>query len=140
MRRLFWRIFGLFWAATVVLIIAIAWITSNNFENEKLPVHEVTRMDLALNDELRSAQRALRENGVDGLKQRVTAMLHFSVDMYVLDAGNHDLRGRDVPPEVFEAVKNPVQDGEGFHYNRMRVRKLNGADGKPLYTAVASYT
>ena len=58
MRRLFWRIFGLFWAATVVLIIAIAWITSNNFENEKLPVHEVTRMDLALNDELRSARTA----------------------------------------------------------------------------------
>jgi two-component system sensor histidine kinase CpxA len=67
-------------------------------------------------------------------------MLHFSVDMYVLDADNHDLLGRTVTPEVLEAVKNPVQDSEGFHYNRMRMRKLNSADGKPLYTAVASYT
>ncbi len=58
MRRLFWRIFGLFWVATVVLILAITWITSNNFENEKLPVHDVTRMDLGA--QRRIAQRATR--------------------------------------------------------------------------------
>ena len=140
MRRLFWRIFGLFWAATVVLIIAIAWITSNNFENEKLPVHDVTRMDLALNDELRSAQRAFRENGLDAMKQRVRDMQRFSVAMYILDADNHDLLDRTVPPEVLDAAKNPVQDSEGFHYNRLRVRKINNTDNKPVYTAVASYT
>ncbi|HEX4481035.1 MAG TPA: ATP-binding protein [Rudaea sp.] len=140
MRRLFWRIFGLFWAATVVLIIAIAWITSINFENEKLPIHDVTRMDLALNDELRSAQRALRESGVEGMMQRVRAMESVSVDMYVLDAQNADVLGRTVPAEVLEAATNPVQDSEGFHYNRLRVRKLSNADGKPVYTAVASFT
>ena len=58
MRRLFWRIFGLFWAATVVLILAIAWITSFNFENEKLPGLDVTRMDLRF--ERRTAQRTAR--------------------------------------------------------------------------------
>jgi signal transduction histidine kinase len=140
MRRLFWRIFGLFWAATVVLIIAIAGITSNNFENEKLPIHDVTRMDLALNDELRTAQRALRDNGVEAMKQRVRDMLRFSVDMYVLDADYTDVLGRPVPQDVIEAAKNPVQDGEGFHYNRLRVRKLNNAQGQPVYTAVASFT
>ena len=140
MRRLFWRIFGLFWIATVVLIIAIAWITSINFENEKLPIHDVTRMDLALNDELRTAQRALRDSGVEAMKQRVRDMLHFSVDMYVLDANNDDVLGRTVPPEVAEAAAHPVQDSEGFHYNRLRVRKLNNAEGKPVYTAVASFT
>ena len=140
MRRLFWRIFGLFWVATVVLIVAITWITSNNFENEKLPVHDVTRMDLALNDELRSAQRAFRENGVEAMKQRVRDMQRFSVAMYVLDADNADVLERSVPPEVLEAAKNPVQDSEGFHYNRLRVRKINNTDGKPVYTAVASFT
>ena len=60
--------------------------------------------------------------------------------MYVLDANNADLLERTVPPEVLEAVKNPVQDSEGFHYNRLRVRKINNTDGKPVYTAVASYT
>ncbi len=140
MRRLFWRIFGLFWVATVVLIIAIAWITSINFENEKLPIHDVTRMDLALNDELRTAQRALRDSGVEAMKQRVRDMLRFSVDMYVLDANNEDALGRPVPPEVADAAMHPVQDSEGFHYNRLRVRKLTNADGKPMYTAVASFT
>ena len=140
MRRLFWRIFGLFWAATVVLIMAIAWITSNNFENEKLPVHDVTRMDLALNDELRSAQRAFRENGVEAMKQRVRDMQRFAVSMYVLDANSADVLDRVVPPEALDAAKNPIQDSEGFHYNRLRVRKINGTDGKPVYTAVASFT
>jgi signal transduction histidine kinase len=144
MRRLFWRIFGLFWAATVVLILAIAWATSNNFENEKLPIHDVTRMDLALNDELRSAQRALRDSGVDALKKRVEEIQHFSVMMWVIDPSNNELLGRDVPPEVRDAVANPVQDTEGFHYNRMRIRKLMAADAKadakPLYIAVASFT
>lgn len=144
MRRLFWRIFGLFWTATVVLILAIAWATSNNFENEKLPIHDVTRMDLALNDELRSAQRALRDSGVDALKKRVEEMQRFSVMMWVIDPANNELLGRDVPPEVRDAVANPVQDTEGFHYNRMRIRKLMAADAKPdakpLYMAVASFT
>jgi signal transduction histidine kinase len=140
MRRLFWRIFGLFWAATVVLIIAITWITSNNFESEKLPIHDVTRMDLALNDELRSAQRAFRDNGLEAMKQRVRDMQRFSVAMYVLDADNADVLERSVPPEVLDAAKNPVQDSEGFHYNRLRVRKINNTDGKPVYTAVASFT
>src|ERR1700733_11493637 len=124
MRRLFWRIFGLFWAATVVLILAIAWITSNNFENEKLPGLDVTRMDFVLNDELRSAQRAFREGGTE---------------IYVLDAANHDVLDRDVPQDVLDAAANPVQDSEGMHANRLRLRKITGSDGKPVYTAVASY-
>ncbi len=140
MRRLFWRIFGLFWAATVVLILAIAWITSNNFENEKLPIHDVTRMDLTLNDELRSAQRALRDGGVEMLKNRLAEMERISVMVYVVDPAGIELLGRDVPKEVRDAIANPVQDSEGFHYNRLRLRKLNGADAKPLYTAVASFT
>ena len=140
MRRLFWRIFGLFWAATVVLIVAIAWITSINFENEKLPIHDVTRMDLALNDELRSAQRAFRENGLEAMKQRMRDMQRFAISIYVLDAQNADVLERSVPPEVLDAAKNPLQDSEGFHYNRLRVRKINNTEGKPVYTAVASYT
>jgi two-component system sensor histidine kinase CpxA len=140
MRRLFWRIFGLFWAATVVLILAIAWITSNNFENEKLPGLDVTRMDFVLNDELRSAQRAFREGGIDQLKQRMDEMQRLrGIEIYVLDADNHDVLTRDVPQEVLDAAANPVQDSEGMHANRLRLRKITGTDGKAVYTAVASY-
>ncbi|MEP6483540.1 MAG: ATP-binding protein [Rudaea sp.] len=140
MRRLFWRIFGLFWAATVVLILGIAWTTSNNFENEKLPGLDVTRMDFALNDELRSAQRAFREGGVDAMRNRVSDMQRLrGVEIYVIDPNGTDVLGRDIPPEIADAVAHPVQDSEGMHANRMRVRKITTVDFKPMFTAVASY-
>jgi signal transduction histidine kinase len=139
MRRLFWRIFALFWAATVVLILAIAWITSNNFENEKLPGLDVTRMDFALNDELRSAAHALRDGGVEGMKHRVDEMQNLrGVVLYAVNSANQDILGREVPSEVVYAAAHPVQDSEGLHSNRMRLRLLTAPNGDK-YTAVAMF-
>ena len=140
MRRLFWRIFALFWAATVVLILAIAWITSNNFENEKLPGLDVTRMDFVLNDELRSASRALRDGGVDGLRARISEMQSLrGVVLYAIDAHGIDVLGREVPETVLDAAAHPISDSEGQHANRMRLRQLKAADGSTLLTAVAQF-
>ena len=91
--------------------------------------------DIRENHELRSAQRAFRDNGLEAMKQRVRDMQRFAVSMYVLDAYDADVLGRDVPPEVLDAARNPVRDSEGFHYNRLRVRKISNGDGKPIYTA-----
>ncbi|MDR3389450.1 MAG: ATP-binding protein [Rudaea sp.] len=139
MHRLFWRIFALFWTGSVVLILGIAWITSNKFENEKLPGLDITRMDFALNDELRSASHALRDGGIDGLRRAVTQMQNFrGVTLYVLDSEKHDVLDRLVPDEVADAVAHPVSDSEGLHANRMRLRQLVAADGAH-YTAVAEF-
>jgi hypothetical protein len=139
MRRLFWRIFALFWTASLVLILGIAWITSNNFENEKLPGLDVTRMDFALNDELRNAAHALRDGSIDGLRRRVAEMQNLrGVILYMLDVNNHDILDRDVPAEVIDAAAHPVQDSEGQHANRMRLRQLIAPDGAH-YTAVAMF-
>jgi two-component system sensor histidine kinase CpxA len=139
MRRLFWRIFGLFWVASVALILAIAWTTSYNFENEKLPGLDLTRMDFVLNDELRSAAHALRDGGMDGMRQRLRDMQELRhVIVYVLDAEQRDVLGREVPPEVREAIANPVADSEGLHYQRMRLRRLTAPDGAQ-YVAVARF-
>jgi signal transduction histidine kinase len=139
MRRLFWRIFALFWTATVVLILAIAWITSNNFENEKLPGLEVTRMDFALNDELRSAAHALRDGGIDALRHRVGEMQSLrGAVVFVLDANNQEILGRDMPAEVVDAVHTAVPDSEGLHANRVRLRQMVSAEGVH-YTAVAMF-
>jgi signal transduction histidine kinase len=139
MRRLFWRIFALFWTATVVLILAIAWITSNNFENEKLPGLEVTRMDFALNDELRSAAHALRDGGIDALRHRVGEMQSLrGAVVFVLDANNQEILGRDMPSEVVDAVRTAVPDSEGLHANRVRLRQMASAEGVH-YTAVAMF-
>ena len=140
MRRLFWYIFALFWAATVVLILSIAWITSNVFENEKLQGLELTRMDFVLNDELRSAARAFREGGVGGLRRRVEEMQSLrGVSLYALDADGRDVLDREVPATVADAAAHPIQDSEGLHANRMRLRKLVSSDGATQLTAVAAY-
>jgi len=137
---LFWRIFALFWTATVVLILAIAWITSNTFENEKLQGLDMTRMDFVLNDELRSAHRALREGGLDALRRRIAEMQALrGVVVYVLDKDHHDVvQGREVPPNVLDAAENPVPDSEGMHAGRMRLRQLTLPDGTQ-YTSIAMF-
>jgi two-component system sensor histidine kinase CpxA len=139
MRRLFWRIFALFWAATVVLILAIAWITSNNFENEKIPGLGITRMDSALNESLRTAAHGLRDEGLDGLRRILTETESArGMSLFVLDAHNRDLLGRDVPADVIDAVAHPIEDSQGLHANRMRLRRLSAADGTH-YVAVAQF-
>ena len=139
MRQLFWRIFALFWAASVVLILAIAWITSNNFENEKIPGLGITRLESVLNEHLRSVAHALRDDGIDGLRKSLGQQLDFGrVQVYVLDAAHHDLLGRDVPDAVLAAADHPVADAQGLSANRMRLRNLTAADGTH-YTAVARF-
>jgi len=139
MRRLFWRIFALFWAASVVLIVAIAWITSNNFENEKIPGLGITRLESVLNEHLRNAAHTLRDSGVGGLRTMLSQKLDFGrISVYVLDADKKDVLGREVPPEIIAATIHPVADPEGLSANRMRLRELTAPDGAK-YTAISRF-
>ncbi len=139
MRRLFWRIFALFWASSVVLIIAIAWITSNNFENEKIPGLGITRLESVLNEHLRNAAHTLRDSGVGGLRTMLSQALDFGrISVYVLDADKKDLLGREVPTEMIAASDQAVADAEGLSANRMRLRVLTAPDGAK-YTAIARF-
>src|SRR5262249_50249472 len=122
MKQLFWRIFALIWAASVLLILAIAWITSANFENEKIPGLGITRLESVLNEHLRNAAHTLRDGGAAGLRAKLGEALDFGrVSIYVLDADKHDLLGREVPPEVLAATEHPVEDPQGLSANRMRL-------------------
>src|SRR5512143_684095 len=130
MRSLFWRIFALFWASSVVLIIAIAWITSSNFENEKIPGLGITRLESVLNEHLRNAAHTLRDGGVGGLRSMLAQQLDFGrISLFVLDADKRDLLGREVPAEVIAATDHAVADAQGLSANRMRLRVLTAADG-----------
>jgi len=139
LKRLFWRIFALFWAASVLLIFAIAWITSNNFENEKIPGLGITRLESVLNEHLRNAAHVLRDNGIGALRAMLSQSLDFGrVSIYVLDADKRDLLGREVPQAVIAAPDHAVADAQGLGANRMRLRPLVAADGS-RYTAVARF-
>src|SRR5215470_9136160 len=139
MRQLFWRMFALIWAASVVLILTIAWITSNNFENERIPGLGITRLESVLNEHLRRAAHVLRDDGMDALRSMLGESLDFGrVSIWVLDDQHRDLVGREVPPEVLAATVNPVEDAQGLSSNRMRLRVLTAADGT-RYTAVARF-
>ncbi|HSE13174.1 MAG TPA: ATP-binding protein [Rudaea sp.] len=139
MRSLFWRIFALFWASSVVLIIAIAWITSSNFENEKIPGLGITRLESVLNEHLRNAAHTLRDGGVAGLRRMLTEQLDFGrISLFVLDADKRDLLGREVPPDVIAATDHAVADAQGLSANRMRLRLLTAADGAK-YVAIARF-
>lgn len=138
MRRLFWRIFALFWAANLVLIIAIAWSTSYTFENEKVPGLGITRLESVLNEQIRGAGRALHDGGTTMLGEVVADASKRGISLYVLDSGRHDLLGREVPTDMLAAVNDAVEDDQGLHAGRMRIRTINGS-GVEKYTGVAMY-
>ena len=138
MRRLFWRIFAMFWAASVVLIIAIAWSTSYTFENERIPGLGITRLESVLNEQLRGAGRSLREGGVAALAPVIDGARERGITMYVLDADKHDLLGREVPAAVSDALAHAVVDTQGARANRSRLRELTLANGSKV-TGFAAY-
>jgi len=137
-RRLFWRIFALFWTATLVLILAIAWSTAYTFENEKIPGLDITRMESVLNEQLRGASRALHSGGLDALREVRRGANERGITLYVLDADNKDILGNEVREDIAAEAANAVADEQGLHSNRSRIRTIV-LPGGVRYTAVAAY-
>jgi two-component system sensor histidine kinase CpxA len=137
-RRLFWRIFAMFWAATMVLVLATAWSTSYTFENEKIPGLDITRLESVLNEQLRGVGRALREGGVPALKDVVAGAGQRGISLYILDADRHDVLGRNVPDDLIDSINSAVEDTQGLHVNRRRIHLINLSD-QEKYIGVAEY-
>ena len=126
MRRLFWRIFAAFWVATVVVLVAFAWITTSNFETEKIPGLGITRLQAAMDDLLSRASRELRRDGEDETREWLQAAAGFgSIGIYVFDRGRQrrcsaapgardSRRGADVAAEAAQATG----DGPSSHARR----------------------
>ncbi len=141
MRRLFWRIFGLILTTQVGLILAISWITMLNVESEKIPGVGISRLEAAMNEQLRSASHELQTGGSEGLRQwlRTTSTLGWTT-LYVLDDSYHDLLGRTVPPVIVDAAAHPIQDEQGWHAEpaHLRLRPLETPSGEH-FIAVAQF-
>ncbi len=146
MQRLFWRIFAAFWLATVVVLFAFAWIATSNFETEKIPGLDITRLQAAMDDLLSRTARELRHDGEDATRQWLRTAAGFGpVGVYVIGVDGREMLGR----ETSEAVRTAAQDvlaeaPTAFDTvpntkgsERVRARVIRTRDG-PAYAAVAA--
>jgi signal transduction histidine kinase len=146
MRRLFWRIFAAFWLATVVVLFAFAWIATSNFETEKIPGLDITRLQAAMDDLLSRTARELRHDGEDATRQWLRTAAGFGpIGVYVIGADGHEMLDRETsnavraaardvlaePPLAFDVLP-PTRGSE-----RLRARAIRTKDGPP-YAAVAT--
>ncbi|WP_306581853.1 hypothetical protein, partial [Dokdonella sp.] len=73
MQRLFWRIFAAIWFATVMLMVAFAWLATSKFEREKIPGLDITRLQASMDDLLTRTTHELRREGVEPTRRWLQA-------------------------------------------------------------------
>lgn len=152
MRRLFWRIFAAFWIATVVVLLAFAWITTSNFEKEKIPGLEITRLQAALDDLVGRTAHELRRGSEDDTREWLHRAAGFGpIGVYAFNADGHELLGRPASDVVRSAATAALAalpaDGlvEGARRgssvtlgsDRLRARATRTRDGR-AYAVVAT--
>lgn len=147
MRRLFWRIFAAFWLATVVVLVAFAWISTSNFETEKIPGLGITRLQAAMDDLLSRTSRELRHNGEEETRQWLQAAAGFgSIGIYVFGGDDNEMLGRapatairDAASTVLAEAAQAPEDGPFVTHDagRVRARAIRARDGH-IYAAVAA--
>ena len=148
MRRLFWRIFAAFWIATVVVLLAFAWITTSNFETEKIPGLGVTRLQAAMDDLLTRTSRELRHDGEEDTRTWLRNASDFGpIGIYVFDSTGNEMLDRtpgdairEASDEVVAEAKTLPDDGSLMPTHgaeRQRSRAIRIKDGR-IYGAVAT--
>ena len=152
MRRLFWRIFVAIWLATVIVLLAFAWITTSNFEREKIPGLEITRLQAALDDLVGRTAHQLRHGNEEDARTWLRQAAGFGpIVVYAFSADGRELLGRTASADVRRAADTALgelaQDAPGdaaaraqtvtVGSERMRARAIRTRDGRS-YAVVAT--
>ncbi len=146
MQRLFWRIFAAIWFATVMLMVAFAWLATSKFEREKIPGLDITRLQASMDDLLTRTTHELRREGVEPTRRWLQAATGFGpARVYVFDPAGNELLGRSVSPVVREAANAVLaQLGDGARADnvvvgseRLRARLLRTREAG-TFAAVAA--
>ncbi len=146
MQRLFWRIFVAFWIATVFLLVAFSWVATSNFETEKIPGLDITRLQASMDDLLARTGRELRHDGVEATQQWLRAASGFGpVSVYLFGPDGRELLGRSTSETVANAASSafaalPVGEvpyGAVYSAERLRARSVRTRDNE-VYAAVAT--
>ena len=138
MRSLFWRIFAATWLAYAAVIVALAWITTVNFETEQIPGLEMTRMQAVMDEQLRRLDRSARRAGAGRLDQslRIAASMG-PVEYFALDANDQDRLGREPSHAVRDAAAT-VRAGTPVAAARMRALATTLSDDDSALVLVAA--
>ncbi|MBS0557962.1 MAG: HAMP domain-containing protein [Proteobacteria bacterium] len=137
MRGLFWRIFAAFWLVSVALIVSLSWTATAHFESAKIPGLGITRLQAAMDDQLLRVGLELHHHGIDGLRQWLHGSAGYGPGtVYVVDAQDHDLLGRELPESVRAALEAPA--GSQIP-ERIRMHTLHVRDDPAQYRAVAEF-
>ncbi len=146
MQRLFWRIFAAIWFATVVLMVAFAWLATAKFEREKIPGLEITRLQASMDDLLTRTSHELRREGVEPTRRWLQAATGFGpARVYVFDAAGNELLGRTPSAAVRDAAAAVLAqaadgmrgDSPSLSSGRLRARLLRTREAG-TFTAVAA--
>ncbi|HEY0180493.1 MAG TPA: ATP-binding protein [Dokdonella sp.] len=146
MQRLFWRLFAAIWVATVVVLLAFAWIATSSFETEKIPGLDLTRLQAAMDDLLARTSRELRHEGENDTRRWLRAASGFgSATVYLFDAEGRELLGRVPSATVLAAAQDTLAsppdgtdaNGPVHGSERLRTRAIRTRDGR-VYAAVAA--
>ncbi|HKE47104.1 MAG TPA: ATP-binding protein [Rhodanobacteraceae bacterium] len=148
MRRLFWRIFAAFWLATVVVLLAFAWIATSNFETERIPGLGVTRLEAAMDDLVSRTSRELRHDGEEATRKWLRNTSDFGpIGIYVFDSAGNEMLGRTPPAPIRDAAAEVVAEAATLPNDdslppthgaeRQRFRAIRVKDGR-VYGAVAT--
>jgi two-component system sensor histidine kinase CpxA len=107
MRKLYWKIFLSFWLATILIILTIAWVTSEIAQKSSGPISERLFMDSYANAAVATYESGERAALIKWLKQ---TGLSRQMNLYLLNSKG-EILGDSAPPEVIKKISNNLLEG-----------------------------
>ncbi|MDR2013782.1 MAG: hypothetical protein LBQ20_12315 [Rhodanobacter sp.] len=142
MRQFFWRLFAAVWIATMVVLAAFGWITTNSFETEKIPGLGITRVQVLMDARLAYAASELQRGNEDEIRDWLRSISSFgSTSVFLVSPEGVDLLNRPLSDRARDAAATVLarrQAEEPTTYNETYLRaRVVHTRGGHVYAAVA---
>ncbi|WP_133127376.1 two-component system sensor histidine kinase CpxA [Legionella nagasakiensis] len=107
MRSLYWKIFFSFWLATILIILTIAWITSEIAKKSSIPAREQVFMDSYANAAVATFESGHHQALIQWLKK---SGLNQHMNLYLLTSKGEIISDQNPPDIVKKVAKNLEYD------------------------------